>query len=54
MSEKILLLVCGLLLVAAVLIPVPPRGRAVLWAVLIGLIATVWGGESLGYFALLP
>jgi hypothetical protein len=50
MSETSLFLVTVCLLLAAVLIPVPPRGRVVLWVVMIGLIVTLWTGVSLGDF----
>lgn len=48
MSETTLFLVTGCLLLAAVLIPVPPRGRTVLWVVMLGLIVVLWAGASLG------
>ena len=51
MSETTLFLVTGCLLLAAVLIPVPPRGRMILWAVMLALIVTLWAGVSLGDFA---
>jgi hypothetical protein len=54
MSETSLFLVTGCLLLAAVLIPVPPRGRTILWIVMLGLIVTLWVGVSLGDFAPLP
>jgi hypothetical protein len=44
MNEATLSLVSGCLLLAALLIPVPPRGRAILWVV---LIVTLWTGTSL-------
>ena len=50
MSETTLLLVTGCLLLAAVLIPIPPRGRAILWLVMLGLIGALWVGVCLGYF----
>jgi hypothetical protein len=50
MSETSLFLVTGCLLLAAVLIPVPPRGRTILWIVMLGLIVTMWAGASLGNF----
>jgi len=31
------------LMLAAVLIPVPPGGRTILWIVMLGLIVTLWG-----------
>jgi hypothetical protein len=34
------------LLLAAVLIPVPPRGRTILWVVMLGLIVTLWTGNT--------
>ena len=48
MYEKTVLLVTGLLMLAAVLIPVPRRTRIVLWCVMLGMIVTVWVGISLG------
>jgi hypothetical protein len=51
MSETTLFLVTGCLLLAAVLIPVPPRGRTILWVVMLGLIVMLWAGVSLGDFA---
>ena len=51
MSETTLFLVTSCLLLAAVLIPVPPRGRTILWVVMLGLIVTVWAGVSLGDLA---
>lgn len=51
MSETRLFLVTSCLLLAAVLIPVPPRGRMILWIVMLGLIVTLWTGVSLGSFA---
>ena len=50
MKETSLFLVSGCLLLAAMLIPVPPRGRTVLWVVMLGLIVTLWVGISLGDF----
>ena len=50
MHEKTVLLVTGLLMLAAVLIPVPRRTRAILWCVMLGAIVTLWVGVSLGYF----
>jgi hypothetical protein len=51
MSETTLFLVTSCLLLAAVLIPVPPRGRTVLWVVMLGLIVLLWAGASLGDFS---
>ncbi|HEV2189983.1 MAG TPA: hypothetical protein VGR70_22450 [Stellaceae bacterium] len=51
MHEKTVLLVTGLLMLAAVLIPVPRRARAILWCVMLGVIVTLWIGVSLGYFS---
>jgi hypothetical protein len=51
MSETSLFLVTGCLLLAAVLIPVPPRMRTALWMVMLGLIVIIWVGVSLGDFA---
>jgi hypothetical protein len=50
MSETSLFLIMGCLLLAAVLIPVPPRGRTILWMVMLGLIVVLWAGVSLGDF----
>jgi hypothetical protein len=49
MPEKTVLLVTGLLMLAAVMIPVPLRARAILWCVMLGVIVTLWVGVSLGY-----
>jgi hypothetical protein len=54
MSETSLFLVTGCLLLAAVLIPVPTRGRTILWIVMLGLIVVLWAGISLGQFPPLP
>jgi hypothetical protein len=54
MSETSLFLVTGCLLLAAVLIPVPPRLRTVLWIAMLGLIVALWAAISLGDFAPLP
>jgi len=54
MKETSLFLVSGCLLLAAMLIPVPPRGRTVLWVVMLGLIVTLWVGISRGDFAPMP
>jgi hypothetical protein len=51
MSETSLFLVTGCLLLAAVLIPVPPRMRMALWMAMLGLIVVIWVGVSLGDFA---
>jgi hypothetical protein len=51
MHEKTVLLATGLLMLAAILIPVPRRARAVLWCVMLGLIVTLWVGVSLGFLA---
>ena len=48
MSETTLLLVTGCLLLAAILIPVPPRARTALWVVMLGLIVLLWVGVSIG------
>jgi hypothetical protein len=48
MTETTLLLVTGCLLLAAILIPVPPRGRTILWIVMLGFIVVLWVGVSLG------
>ncbi len=50
MNERTILIVTGLLMLAAILIPVPRRTRAVLWCVMLGLIVTFWVGVSLGFF----
>jgi hypothetical protein len=46
MTETTLLLVTVCLLLAA--IPVPPRGRTILWIVMLGFIVVLWVGVSLG------
>jgi hypothetical protein len=51
MYEKTVLLVTGLLMLAAVLIPVPRRTRIILWCVMLGTIVVVWVGVSLGLLA---
>jgi apolipoprotein N-acyltransferase len=51
MSEPTLFLVTGCLLLAAVMIPVPRRGRIVLWIFMLGLIVFLWVGITLGDFA---
>jgi hypothetical protein len=51
MQEKTVLLVTGLLMLAAILIPVPRRPRTILWCIMLGVIATMWIGASLGYLA---
>ncbi|HZK91102.1 MAG TPA: hypothetical protein VFC56_13230 [Stellaceae bacterium] len=51
MSETTLFLVTGCLLLAAILIPVPPRGRTILWVVMLGLIVALWTGVTLGDIA---
>jgi hypothetical protein len=49
MNEATLSLVSGCLLLAALLIPVPPRGRTILWIVMLGLIVTLWTGKTFAY-----
>jgi hypothetical protein len=50
MTETTLFLVSGALMLAAILIPVPARGRAILWVVMLGLIVLLWVGVSIeGY-----
>ena len=51
MHEKTILLVTGFLMLAAILIPVPRRGRTILWCVMLGAILTLWVGVSLGYLS---
>jgi hypothetical protein len=51
MTETTLFLATGALLLAAMLIPVPPRGRTVLWVVMLGFIVMMWVGISLGDLA---
>jgi hypothetical protein len=48
MTEYALLMATGCMLLAAVLIPVPPRGRVILWAIMLGLIVTLWLCIGLG------
>jgi hypothetical protein len=50
MDESSFLFATCCLLLAAVLIPLPLRGRAVLWGVMLGSIAIVWVGIALGLF----
>ena len=54
MSETTLFLVTGCLLLAAVMIPVPPRGRVILWIFMLSLIVIMWVGITLGDFPLMP
>jgi hypothetical protein len=50
MSDTTLFLVTGALMLAAILIPVPSRGRTVLWLLMLSLIVMMWIGVSLeGY-----
>jgi hypothetical protein len=50
MPDTSLFLVTGALMLAAVLIPVPPPGRTILWILMLGLIVLMWIGASLqGY-----
>jgi hypothetical protein len=42
MTEIPLLLVTCALVLAAILIPVPPRGRLALWGVMLGSIVAMW------------
>jgi len=50
MSDTSLFLVTGALMLAAILIPVPPRTRTALWVLMLGLIVVMWIGVSLeGY-----
>jgi hypothetical protein len=48
MTETTLFVATAAMLLAAVLIPVPVRGRFVLWTVMVGLILTMWIGVTLG------
>ena len=50
MTETALFLATGAMLLAAVLIPVPPRGRFILWLLMVGLIVSMWVGVTLGQF----
>jgi len=50
MSDTTLFLVTGALMLAAVLIPVPPPGRTMLWVVMLGLIVLMWIGVSIEGF----
>jgi hypothetical protein len=50
MSDTTLFLVTGALMLAAILIPVPPPGRTILWVVMLSVIVLMWVGVSLeGY-----
>jgi hypothetical protein len=50
MSDTSLFLVTGALMLAAILIPVPPRGRTILWVLMLSLIVMMWIGVSIeGY-----
>jgi len=50
MTDTTLFLVTGALMLAAVMIPVPPPGRTALWIVMLGLIVLMWIGVSIeGY-----
>jgi apolipoprotein N-acyltransferase len=50
MSDTTLFLVTGALMLAAILIPVPPRGRTMLWVLMLSLIVLMWIGVSIeGY-----
>jgi hypothetical protein len=42
MTEIPLLLATCAIVLAAILIPVPPRGRVALWAVMLGAIISIW------------
>jgi hypothetical protein len=50
MSDTTLFLVTGALMLAAILIPVPPPGRTALWIVMLGLIVLMWIGVSVEGF----
>jgi len=50
MSDTTLFLVTGALMLAAILIPVPPRGRTILWVLMLGLIVLMWIGVSIEGF----
>ena len=50
MSDTTLFLVTGALMLAAILIPVPPRARTMLWVFMLSLIVLMWIGVSIeGY-----
>jgi hypothetical protein len=50
MTETTLFLTTGALMLAAILIPVPPPGRTILWVVMLSLIVLMWVGASIeGY-----
>jgi len=48
MDDTTLFLATGALMLAAVLIPLPPPGRTVLWVVMLSLIVLMWIGVSIG------
>jgi hypothetical protein len=47
MSDTTLFLVTGALMLAAILIPVPPRARTALWVLMLSMIVLMWIGVSL-------
>ena len=51
MGETTVFIVTISLLLAGVMIPVPPRGRTSLWFVMLGVIVIAWVGVSLREFA---
>lgn len=50
MAETGFLLASDFLMMAALLIPVPPRGRTALWVFMLGSIVTKWTGVGIGGF----
>jgi hypothetical protein len=50
MSDTTLFLVTGALMLAAILIPVPPRARTMLWVLMLGAIVLMWIGISIEGF----
>jgi hypothetical protein len=50
MSDTSLFLVTGALMLAAILIPVPPKTRTALWVLMLSLIVLMWIGVSIEGF----
>jgi hypothetical protein len=50
MSDTTLFLVTGALMLAAILIPVPPKTRTALWVLMLSLIVLMWIGVSIEGF----
>jgi len=48
MTETAILIATVALILAAIMIPIPPRGRAILWAAMLVAIISLWVGVSVG------